>query len=83
LSDSLAFHVVSPDGGEALVLLVERGAGPGVLRCTEWQAGAYHLPGQAGETSLQELRRRIDRWHREGWRFSENVPRITGWLDQL
>jgi hypothetical protein len=79
-SGSIAFHVIAPDG-EGRVILLERGGDGSALRVTEWQAGAYHLPGQSGRCSGAEMAARLEAWRRAGWRFSEAPPRIRAWLD--
>jgi hypothetical protein len=79
-SGSIAFHVGAPDG-EGRVILLERDRGEAALRVTEWQAGAYHLPGQSSRSTAPEMGARLDAWKRAGWRFSEAPPRIHAWLD--
>ena len=78
MSDTLAFHAASPGGGEGFVVLLERG--DGMLRTTEWPAGAYLEPGRQGDTSAEELLARVRRWRSEGWKLSEPVERIESWL---
>lgn len=78
---SIAFHAAAPEGGDAVVLLLERAPGAGAVRYTEWPAGGFALPGRTGKCSTAEMARRVEEWRRAGWRFSESPLRIAGWLN--
>jgi len=80
MSGTLAFHAASPDGAEGFVVLLERAEADGVLRTTEWPAGAYLAPGRHGETSVDELLARVRAWCSAGWTLSEPLERIESWL---
>lgn len=78
MSDTLAFHAAGPDE-EGFVVLLHRPV-EGVLRTTEWPAGAYLQPGTQGECSVEELLARVRGWRSRGWKLSEPVERIESWL---
>ena len=79
MSDTLAFHAASPDGGEGFVVLLQRSE-DGLLRATEWPAGAYLAPGQQSDTSADHLLVRVRAWRSAGWTLSEPLERIESWL---
>lgn len=77
---SLAFHVRSPDGADARVLLLERGGEAAPLQVTEWAAGRFADPGVRYSAGAAEVAERVERWRHDGWSASESFPRILGWL---
>ena len=79
MSDTLAFHAADPGGEEGFVVLLHRPQ-DGVLRTTEWPAGAYLAPGTQAECSVDDLLARVRGWRSRGWRLSEPVERIESWL---
>jgi hypothetical protein len=80
MSDTLAFHAASPDGGEGFVVLLQRPGADGALSTTEWPAGAYLAPGRHGDTSVDDLLARVRAWRSAGWTLSEPLERIESWL---
>lgn len=79
---SIAFHAASPDGRDAVVLLLEPGPG-GAVRFTEWPAGGFAEPGRTGQCTAAEMDQRVERWRSAGWRFSESPLRIADWLRDI
>lgn len=79
MSDTLAFHAASPSGDEGYVVLLQR-PDEGLLRTTEWPAGAYLAPGQQSVTTADDLLARVRAWRSAGWTLSEPLERIESWL---
>lgn len=80
MSGTLPFHAASPGGGEGFVILLQRPEADGLLKTTEWPAGAYLAPGRHHETSVDELLARVRAWRSAGWTLSEPLERIESWL---
>jgi hypothetical protein len=74
---SLAFQATHPSGGEGYVLVLSPPDAEGRVAYREFTPHAEPRDGVAGAA---ELRARVERWAREGWRFSEHVSNIERWL---
>ncbi len=81
--ESLAFHASAPGAGtEGYVLLLERGDGPGRVRCRRWESPDYTAAAVERLEPADALRAAVRRQARAGWRFTLPPDRILAWLER-
>jgi hypothetical protein len=78
--ESLTIHAAAPDGREGYVLLLHRPDAQGRVQWREWSSDDYVGPAREGTASVDEVEARVTGWAHEGWRLSESVHLVTGWL---
>jgi hypothetical protein len=79
--ESLAFHAAGPGGEGGYVLLLERRGGSDWLACRRWESPDYTRPADEERIAPADLRARVAREARDGWRFTVPVEHILAWLE--
>jgi hypothetical protein len=78
--DNIAFHALSPSGGQGFVVLLFRPGADGTVRFREWSSADYMAPGREDVMPVEEMNARVAEWARSGWKLTESPIRIEHWL---
>ncbi|MFN2432136.1 MAG: hypothetical protein ABR599_04850 [Gemmatimonadota bacterium] len=81
--ESLAFHAAAPDASRGYVAVLARVGPDGGVRVRRWDAPDYTAAAREEVLSAAEIRARIAREARDGWRFTAPVQHVLAWLDAV
>lgn len=79
--ESFAFHAAAPDGDGGYVLLLDRPDADGFVRVRRWESPDYTAHAREERVRCDDLRERIERQRRAGWRFTAPPQRVLAWLE--